>query len=92
LIFSFSNTKTAYAHKQRTLAIFKSKLGWSNEPPAVGELNNVIVQVIQTSGKNGQIHVINALGNVDIVVKYGGLTKILDLFHLKKQNACVLAR
>jgi hypothetical protein len=37
-----------------------------------------IVQVNQTSGKNSQTPVINALASMDIVVKYGGVTKLLD--------------
>src|SRR5918912_1948735 len=78
LIFSFSNAKTAYAHITKNFGNIQVEVGWSNEPPLVGELNNVIVQVNQTSGKNTQTPVINALANMDIVVKYGGVTKPLD--------------
>jgi hypothetical protein len=78
LIFSFSDAKTAYAHITKNFGNIQVEVGWSNEPPLVGELNNVIVQVNQTSGKNTQTPVINALANMDIVVKYGGVTKPLD--------------
>ena len=78
IIFSFSNTKTAYGHITKNFGNIQVELGWSNEPPLVGELNNVIVQVNQTSGKNSQTPVINALGSMDISVKYGGVTKPLD--------------
>jgi hypothetical protein len=78
LIFSFSNAKTAYAHITKNFGNIQVEVGWTNEPPLVGELNNVIIQVNQTSGKNSQTPVINALGNMDIAVKYGGLTKPLD--------------
>src|ERR1041385_7869969 len=78
LIFSFSNAKTAYAHITKNFGNIQVEVGWSNEPPLVGELNNVIVQVNQTGGKNAQTPVINALGSMDIVVKYGGVTKPLD--------------
>ncbi|HJT47624.1 MAG TPA: hypothetical protein VJ729_05525 [Nitrososphaeraceae archaeon] len=54
------------------------EVGWSNEPSLVGLLNNAIVQVNQTSGKNTQTPIINALANMDIAVKYGGVTKPLD--------------
>lgn len=74
LIFSFSNAKTAYAHITKNFGNIQVEVGWSNEPPLVGELNNVIVQVNQTSGKNSQTPVVNALGNMDVAVKYGGLT------------------
>ena len=78
LVFSFSITKIAYAHVTKNFGNIQVEVGWSNEPPLVGELNNVIVQVNQTSGKNTQTPVINALGSMDIAVKYGGVTKPLD--------------
>jgi hypothetical protein len=78
LVFSFSNAKMAYAHTTKKFGNIQVEVGWSNEPPLVGELNNVIVQVNQTSGKNIQTPVINALASMDIVVKYGGVTKPLD--------------
>src|SRR5919205_2225136 len=78
LIFSFSNAKTAYAHITKNFGNIQIEVGWSNEPPLVGELNNVIVQANQTSGKNTQTRIINALASMDIAVKYGGVTKPLD--------------
>jgi hypothetical protein len=78
LIFSFYNAKIAYAHITKNFGNIQVEVGWSNEPPLVGELNNVIVQVNQTSGKNTQTPVINALADMNIVVKYGGVTKPLD--------------
>jgi hypothetical protein len=80
LIFSFSNGRMAYAHTTKNFGNIQVEVGWSNEPPLVGELNNVIVQVNQTSsGKNSQqTPIINALASMDILVKYGGVTKPLD--------------
>src|ERR671928_563391 len=78
LIFSLFNMKTAYAHIAKNFGNIQIEVGWSNEPPLVGELNNVIVQVNQTSGKNTQTPIINALASMDIAVKYGGVTKPLD--------------
>jgi hypothetical protein len=78
LIFSLFNTKTAYAHITKNFGNIQVEIGWGNEPPLVGLLNNAIVQVNQTSGKNTQTPVINALANMDIDVKYGGVTKPLD--------------
>jgi hypothetical protein len=78
LIFSCSSTKIAYAHITKMFGNIQVEVGWSNEPPLVGLLNNAIVQVNQTSGKNTQTPIINALANMDIAVKYGGVTKPLD--------------
>src|SRR5919197_1654231 len=84
LIFSspsFSTIKVAYAHTAKTFGNITVDVGWSNEPPLAGQLNNVIVQVNQTSGSgknNTQTPVINALADMNIAVKYGGVTKPLD--------------
>jgi hypothetical protein len=41
-----SNTHVPiYAHISETFGNFTVEAGWSNEPPIVGEINNVIVQV-----------------------------------------------
>ena len=53
------------------------QVGWNDEPPLTGQLNNVIVGVNQTSGKT-QTPIINALSDLNILVKYGGVTKTLD--------------
>jgi hypothetical protein len=78
LIFSFSNVRNAYAHTTKKFGNLLVEVGWDNEPPLVGELNNVIVQVNQTSSTNSQTPVINALASIDIMVKYGGVTKPFD--------------
>jgi hypothetical protein len=69
LIFSFSNVRNAYAHTTKKFGNLLVEVGWDNEPPLVGELNNVIVQVNQTSSTNSQTPVINALASIDIMVK-----------------------
>ena len=69
LVFSLFNTKSAYAHITKNFGNIQVEVGWSNEPPLVGLLNNVIVQVNQTSGKNTQTPIINALASMDIAVK-----------------------
>src|SRR5919206_4074670 len=77
LFFSFSSIKLAYAHITKKYGNLSVEVGWSNEPALVGELNNAIVQVNQTSGKT-TTGVINALANMNILAKYGGVTKPLD--------------
>jgi len=63
LIFSFSScyyVKSAYAHITKKFGNIIAEIGWSNEQALVGELNNAIVAVNQTSGKT-TTGVINAL-------------------------------
>jgi hypothetical protein len=78
LIFPLFSIRMAYAHTTKNFGNILTEVGWSNEPPLVGDLNNVIIQVNQTSGNKTQTPVINALANIDILVKYGGVTKPLD--------------
>jgi hypothetical protein len=67
----------ASAHITKKFGSIQMQVGWSDEPPLTGVLNSVIVDVNQTSGKT-QTPIINALGNMNILVKYGGVTKSLD--------------
>jgi len=69
--------KVASAHITKKFGSIQVQVGWSDEPPLTGLLDSVIVDVNQTSGKT-QTPIINALANMNILVKYGGVTKSLD--------------
>jgi hypothetical protein len=69
--------KLASAHIIKKFGSIQVQVGWSDEPPLTGLLNSVVVDVNQTSGK-AQTPIINALANMNILVKYGGVTKSLD--------------
>ena len=74
-----------YAHISKTLGNFTVEVGWSNEPPLVGEINNAIVQVNKGTESNST-PVRNALSEMYVLVKYGGVTKTLD-FKPSEQSA-----
>ena len=69
--------KLASAHITKKFGSIQVQVGWRDEPPLTGQLNSVIFDVNQTSGKT-QTPIINALANMKILVKYGGITKSLD--------------
>jgi len=69
--------KEASAHIIKKFGNIQVQVGWSDEPPLTGQLDNVIFDVNQTSGKT-QTPIINALPNMNILIKYGGVTKALD--------------
>jgi len=69
--------KLASAHITKKFGSIQVQVGWNDEPPLTGQLNSVIFDVNQTSGKT-QTPIINALANMNILVKYGGVTKSLD--------------
>jgi hypothetical protein len=74
-----------YAHISKTLGNFTVEVGWSNEPPLVGEINNAIVQVNKGTESNST-PVRNALSEMYVLIKYGGVTKTLD-FKPSEQSA-----
>jgi hypothetical protein len=69
--------KEASGHIIKKFGNIQVQVGWSDEPPLTGLLNNVILDLNQTSGKT-QTPIINALADMNILVKYGGVTKTLD--------------
>ena len=60
--------KEASAHIIKKFGNIQVQVGWSNEPPLTGLLNNAIVEVNQTSGKT-QTPIINGLVDMNILVK-----------------------
>jgi hypothetical protein len=84
-VFISSTQVTVYAHISKTLGNFTVEVGWSDEPPLVGEINNAIVQVNKGT-ENNSTPVRNALSEMYILVKYGGVTKTLD-FKPSEQSA-----
>jgi hypothetical protein len=84
-VFASSTQVPVYAHISKTFGNFTVEVGWSNEPSLVGEINNAIVQVNKGTESNST-PVRNALAEMYILVKYGGVTKTLD-FKPSEQSA-----
>src|SRR2546426_10021851 len=78
VVFSYNFLiNVALPHITKKFGSSQVQMGWSDEPPLTGQLNNVILDVNQTSGKT-QTPIINALSNMNLLLKYGGVTKSLD--------------
>ena len=76
-VFFTSYTHVSFAHTSKTFGNTTIEIGWLNEPPLASDLNSITVQVNKES--NGeQSHVLNALANLTIFVKYGTISKPLD--------------
>ena len=69
--------KPAEAHITKVYGNYLVEIGWDNEPVYTGLLNAAQVTVKKGSGDSAQ-PVINALKDLQISVKYGGVTKPLD--------------
>jgi len=67
----------SFAHISKTFGNTTIEAGWISEPPLVGDLNSIVLQV--SSGASGeQTPVANALANLTLSVKSGTITKVLD--------------
>jgi hypothetical protein len=75
-----NNSFTALAHISTEYGNITVQAGWDQEPPLVDEINDIVVGVTRESdlGNNSAVPVRNALADMNIMVKYGGVTKSLD--------------
>lgn len=73
LLFAF---KPAFAHNEAEVGDIKIVGGWGVEPPLIGQLNTIIIQV--TTISDGE-PVTNAFASASIVVKKGGVEKEISL-------------
>lgn len=67
----------AEAHITKVFGNYIIQIGWDNEPVYNGLLNAAQVTIKKGSGDSAK-PVINALKNMQISIKYGGVTKPLD--------------
>jgi hypothetical protein len=68
----------AYAHITKQFGNISLEVGWTEEPPLVGQLNSaiIVVEKMVTGGNSTPVN--NALSQLDIEEKYGGITKPVE--------------
>lgn len=71
------SVKPAEAHITKVFGNYLVQIGWDNEPVYTGLVNAAQVTIKKGSGDSAK-PVINALKDMQISVKYGGVTKPLD--------------
>lgn len=71
------SVKPAEAHITKIFGNYLVQVGWDNEPVYTGLVNAAQVTIKKGSGDSAK-PVINALKDMQISVKYGGVTKPLD--------------
>jgi hypothetical protein len=78
----------ALAHVSKEYRNITVQAGWDQEPPLVDEINNIVVGVTRKSdlGNNSALPVRNALADMNIMVKYGGITKSVDFVPSQNQE------
>src|SRR5574342_977601 len=77
-VFFASYTHFSFAHTSKTFGNTTIEIGWLSEPPLVSDLTSITVQVNKGSGSE-QTPVLNALANLTVSVKYGTISKPLDV-------------
>jgi hypothetical protein len=84
----------ALAHVSKEYGNITVQAGWDQEPPLVDEINNIVVGVTRKSdlGNNSALPVRNALADMNIIVKYGGITKSLDFVPSQEQEGWYQAK
>ena len=71
---------SAYAHTTIHVDKYEIEVGWGNEPPVVGLLNTITLEIHESGDKEGvRTSVINAFKNMQATIISGGATKILDI-------------
>ncbi|MGH9974339.1 MAG: hypothetical protein ACRD8Z_00670 [Nitrososphaeraceae archaeon] len=79
-VLNTSSVQIVSAHVSNDYGNITVEVGWDQEPPLVDEMNDIVVGVTRTSdvGGGSATPVRNALTDMDIMVRYGGVTKPLD--------------
>ncbi len=71
-------TKEASAHVEKSFGNVTVKVSLANEPPLVGDTNQVQIFLNSGTGNNTQPIADTGLDNVTTTIKYGGITKTLS--------------
>jgi hypothetical protein len=67
----------AEAHETQQFGNITLNVGWEMEPPLVGELNSIVIEVQEN--QSGQPEsVLNALGNIDSSLSFGRLSEPIE--------------
>ena len=66
------------AHITKQFGNVSVEVGWTDEPPLVGQLNSALIVVEKAVTGGNSTPVSNALSQLDIKEKYGGITKPIE--------------
>ena len=74
------SSQNVFAHVTSEYGNITLETGWDQEPPLVDEINHIVVGVTRESEdeEGTSTPVRNALADMNIMIKYGGVTKSLD--------------
>ena len=71
---------SAYAHTTIEVGPYEIEAGWQDEPPVVGILNAITIDIREPGDVEGlSMGITNAFRNLDATVISGGASKVLDI-------------
>ncbi len=79
LIFGGIGYSTAYAHTTVHVEQYEIEVGWDVEPPVVGFRNAIVYEISESPSEGVKNGVTNAFKNLEATIKFGGVTKTLDI-------------
>ena len=79
VIFGFS-FPFVYAHTTIEVGPYEIEVGWQDEPPVVGILNAMTIDIREPGNVEGvSMGITNAFRNLDATIVSGGASKVLDI-------------
>ena len=80
LLFSVGLVSQGFAHTTVEVDPYEIEVGWGIEPPVVGFRNDFVFDISEPGDNPGvKTGVKNAFKNLEVIAKFGGETKILDI-------------
>ena len=70
---------SVYAHTTVHVEQYEIEVGWDVEPPVVGFRNVLVYEISESPSEGLKTGVINAFKNLEATIKFGGVTKTLDI-------------
>lgn len=74
-----SALNVAFGHTTVNVEQYEIEVGWEIEPPIVGFRNAITFEINEVVSENVKTGVTNAFKNLQAIVKFGGITKTLDI-------------
>ncbi len=81
-IFVLLGVQVAYAHTTIHVGDYDVEVGWTDEPPVVGQRNAIVVNVDNTKNADAEVDI----SKLTVDVAYGGETKTLTLEPLSEDT------
>ncbi len=78
VVSSHDNFQNVFAHVLNEYGNITLEAGWDQEPPLVDEINHIVVGVTRDLANGSSTPVRNAMADMNVMIKYGGVTKSLD--------------